>query len=478
MNFACWRNSLECCKILVSLGANALVVSARGNNCLHKAAECASSDLVKFLLDSLQQNTREHLLSSHNSNGLTPMAVAVSSFNNAVAVLLAPWSDLNTVDHNGFTLMHRVACYDLLSLFFLVKTPENIEASSCTGTTPLFMAVKLNNVRMCELLLDNGASVNACDSNGVTPLHCAVSCGHHCIAYLLIGRKANVNTRCQRTLLTPLHLAVALQNQTLVIALLKSGADPFARSKDGSCALHFAARLPHSRLVRNIVPFVWNIEPRTNDGLTPLHIAAQFGSLANISMLVAFQARVDTVSNEGLFPLLWAVANNEILACKLLLDCGAPINQCDYTGRTALHFACAHKRLEIVRFLLSRHPDLNCRSRDGSTPLIVACALGAHVIVNLLCDAGASLFAKNNWDMTAMQLSDDATRNLLKCALLCALVRSLCVCLRLFADLLCVSDASTYVTLITSLLVCLFACLLVCSQMLGTLALAPLWQCR
>ena len=63
------------------------------------------------------------------------------------------------------------------------------------GISPLHLAVFTGNRQLCELLVSQGASVNAGDNNGSTPLHIAALRGNKDIALFLISSGADVNIK-------------------------------------------------------------------------------------------------------------------------------------------------------------------------------------------------------------------------------------------------------------------------------------------
>ena len=70
--------------------------------------------------------------------------------------------------------------------------------------TPLFMAPGKGHKEIAELLLANGAEVNAKGDGGVTPLHIAPLGSHKEVAELLIAKGADVNAKKDDGE-TPLH---------------------------------------------------------------------------------------------------------------------------------------------------------------------------------------------------------------------------------------------------------------------------------
>lgn len=63
------------------------------------------------------------------------------------------------------------------------------------GNAPLHVAVYMQRYAVAQLLLDNGANVNATDNAGWTPLHLAAYNGYTDLAQLLLSRGADPNLR-------------------------------------------------------------------------------------------------------------------------------------------------------------------------------------------------------------------------------------------------------------------------------------------
>ena len=89
------------------------------------------------------------------------------------------------------------------------------------GWTPLLNAVRGGHKEIAELLLANGADVNAKISLG-TPLHKAVTGGHKDIAELLIANGADVNAKTNAGM-TPLNLANVFDRTEIADLLRKHG---------------------------------------------------------------------------------------------------------------------------------------------------------------------------------------------------------------------------------------------------------------
>ena len=82
------------------------------------------------------------------------------------------------------------------------------------GQTPLHIAAENGHRDMAELLLNNGADVNAKANNYTRPLHIAAENGHRDMAELLLNNGADVNAKANGDN-TPLHFVVKKANRDM-----------------------------------------------------------------------------------------------------------------------------------------------------------------------------------------------------------------------------------------------------------------------
>lgn len=106
-----------------------------------------------------------------------------------------------------------------------------------------------NNPEIAEVLITNGADVNATNQGGYTALHYAV--GHPNVEVLrqLIAAKANLNTRDATFGMTPLHSA-SMQSRPLELLemLLEAGADMEVKDNRGRTPFTYALERYHAAL--------------------------------------------------------------------------------------------------------------------------------------------------------------------------------------------------------------------------------------
>ncbi|OLD00923.1 MAG: hypothetical protein AUJ07_12335 [Crenarchaeota archaeon 13_1_40CM_3_53_5] len=132
----------------------------------------------------------------------------------------------------------------------LREYPKSANAFSPDGFNVLGLAAHFGRKGVVELLVENGADVNAVASNptGFTALTGALAGNHAEIARILVLRGANVNHRYEQGF-SPLMLAVEDGDAEMTRFLIEHGADVNARTKDNKTALSFALEKGHQDVV-------------------------------------------------------------------------------------------------------------------------------------------------------------------------------------------------------------------------------------
>jgi len=154
-----------------------------------------------------------------------------------------------------------------------------------------------------------------------------------------------------------------------VRTLLTQTLDVNAPGKDGTPALHWAARVDDVTTARLLIGAGAKATLPNRYGLTPLAIAASNGSAAMIGVLLDAGADPNAPDPAGETPLMNAARVGTLDAVALLLDRGATIDTADATfQQTALMVAVRENRPAVVKFLVARGAAVNAKTRTGRTP--------------------------------------------------------------------------------------------------------------
>ncbi|XP_065880110.1 ankyrin repeat domain-containing protein EMB506, chloroplastic [Euphorbia lathyris] len=178
----------------------------------NSASESNEEDLVKEIEQLLgpeerailQQNATYNMGKLSTDKWKPLQTLALSGQIRFMDTLLEEGLDIDSVDKDGFTALHK--------------------------------AIMGRKDSVITHLLRKGASPHITDRDGASPLHHAVQVGALQIVKLLIKCKADVNVADNEGW-TPLHVALQTRNRHIVKVLLVNDADKNRRNKDGMTPL-------------------------------------------------------------------------------------------------------------------------------------------------------------------------------------------------------------------------------------------------
>uniref|UniRef100_A0A671YIK4 Ankyrin repeat domain 52 n=1 Tax=Sparus aurata TaxID=8175 RepID=A0A671YIK4_SPAAU len=321
----------DCVHILLEKGANADAADKKGFTALHRAAMLGSEDCVSALL--------EHGASAlcRDSQGRTPLHLTASLGHTEllrtllIAAMKADPLD-SILDYRGCTPTHWAAyhghegCLHILlenKLFsnqegnhftplhcaLQVAHPVWSHVCLCVCRTPLHAAAHSGSVAGVQLVLAQGAEVNAVDHSGCSALMVAADCGQTMAVEFLLHKAKPDLTLVDVNNNTALHLACSKGHEM--------------------CALLILGEINDSSLIN-----------ATNSALQmPLHIAARKGLATVVQVLLSRGAAVMAVDEEGHTPALACAPNKNVADClALILSTMKPFPPREASNGKASHF--------------------------------------------------------------------------------------------------------------------------------------------
>ncbi|KAL5371605.1 hypothetical protein DPSP01_014146 [Paraphaeosphaeria sporulosa] len=234
------------------------------------------------------------------------------------------------------------------------------------------------------------------------PLYYAALLGLSTITQILVGQGAEVNAQgggCGNAL----HAASIGGHGEVVQALIKAGADINAQSGDSGNALQAASSEGHTSVVKILLDSNADVNAQGGRYSNALQAASAADQQAVVRLLLAYGANIH--AQGGLYDnaLNAAAAESRTATVELLLEKGANVMQIDVQRRSVLHYAInsAFCTTSLVKVLLSRGAPLDTVDIENMTPLHYSVKFGHQSIAELLLDGGVPIDAgvyRKTWD--------------------------------------------------------------------------------
>ncbi|HEX5397415.1 MAG TPA: ankyrin repeat domain-containing protein, partial [Verrucomicrobiae bacterium] len=294
----------------------------------------------------------------------------------AAAGLMGQTNPDSTVQHTGTVVRNDSAIGSQINAavmrgdiekarMLLVDNPDYVFSKDQHGWTPLYWAAASGRKEVVQLLLANGADINALNQH-FTPLHAAVMNHHPDVADLLIASNAQV---------TIFDAAAGGYTEILKAELEADPTLVASHDDNGWTALQFAARNGQLDAVKLLLANKADVNAGDRHGMTALEAALAFSAsagpgartsdtnhLATAELLLASGA---VVTNTGITALHYAAGAGFTNVVREILDQGADVNANDGVGRTPLDFAAQHNHLDVIELLLSRGAKMSDEDRAG-----------------------------------------------------------------------------------------------------------------
>ncbi|XP_071595431.1 NF-kappa-B inhibitor epsilon [Heliangelus exortis] len=208
-------------------------------------------------------------------------------------------------------------------------------------------------------------------------IHCVPAVALCCIAQLPREVLEIQNDLFQ----TPLHLAVYLEQPSVIQALMHKGVNPGLQDRNGNTPLHLACQQQclqcAQQLLQGTAPQEGTDQPRQQhqdlqlqnwQGLACLHISTLKGNIPMMSLLLKSGANIDVQEGtSGKTPLHLAVECHNRRAVQFLLHNGAYVDAQMYNGCTPLHLAVGRKDAAIATILSHSGADTLLRNMENET---------------------------------------------------------------------------------------------------------------
>lgn len=350
---------------------------------------------------STQQNTKQHKNSYQKQNtARNSMEIPTKDKN----LLNANWWKTATLEK----VKQEIANGANVKAKANDRAGQNSDGDLRTNVTPLMFALKYAtpSVEIVETLIKAGADVNTKEGVvGLTPLMYAaeknVNIG---IINLLLQNGADVNAKTNDGWTVLMRAAEYNENAEVIKILIDAGANVNAKDDDWTALMYAAKNSTNSDVIKALIDAGADVNAKDDDGWTALMMAAEYNENAEIvKILIDAGADVNAKNDNGNTAMMRAAFNNknpEII--KILIDAGADVNANTKTkvGGTAL-IAAAMKNTnpEVIKTLLDSGANINACIENYGFITAAFYALGInpnHKIFELLVKKDIDNFCKVN----------------------------------------------------------------------------------
>lgn len=220
----------------------------------------------------------------------------------------------------------------------LILEGANIDAKKDEPAerTPLMLAIKHNDLKVIDLLLESGADINAKNSFKAGEL-----------TVLMIA------------------IMIAGVNDEVCMRLISKGPEVNAVNRTGTTALMLAAATGRSSLLRPLIELGGNVSTIDTLGRSAFLMCHK---IDDFDMMALLGADIHAVNNKGLSALMinaTGIAKSKVI--HHLINMGLDINGKDVLGSTALMRSAITNNLEVVSALLEAGADVDIVNDDGNS---------------------------------------------------------------------------------------------------------------
>lgn len=205
----------------------------------------------------------------------------------------------------------------------------------------------------CKELVDAGYDVRQPDKENVSLLHWAAINNRAEVVKYYMSKGAVIDQLGGDLNSTPLHWAIRQGHLSMVIQLLRYGADPSLPDGEGYRSLHLAILFQHMPIAAYLMAKGQEVDVSDSNGQTPLMLAAQ--------------------------KIIGPEPTN------FLIKCNASVSAVDKVNRnTPLHCAVLAGNVDAVHILLEAGASVDAQNDNGHTPIELAHQVNSPLLLHLL----------------------------------------------------------------------------------------------
>jgi ankyrin repeat protein len=300
----------------------------------------------------------------------------------------------------------NVACAkgDLEAVKAEIKKGAWVETRDFDGQTPLFHAVKSNNINLVKYLVDScGAKINVVDLSNITMLHIAAKVGSKSIVSFLIEKGLDVNAKAA----TPSYKLNKAQSD-------RKALDYFPEwSKTGKSPLHFAAEGGSEEVVRLLLEAGADLDYVTN-GDSPLDLASQYPEVVSLLKSSSARSSRELRFNREIFEPVIAVLDENYSKqsphAEVFEKIKTNLKSIDYSKYPVFYYVSKNS-WNVIENVVDAEGDRARKAVNGITPLLFTILKGNKRIAEILISNGSDPAYLIHKDYSLLQLAQALKNN-------------------------------------------------------------------
>jgi len=359
----------------------------RSNSCLDVRSNSRLDVRSESRLDG-NSDACSYSYSEVNSEVYSDDSLSISSISQSMKILKI--NERNNDGDSAFTIAIKNENREMV--YNLIVNGADTNVLNKKNETPLIIAVKTNNEKIVDLILNLQEEIEELDNydeNHETALMIAIKNKNLNIAKKLLMKNADITIRDQDSN-TPLMVAsIHSDASDLVKEILNRPNNTInLMDKNGRTALLLAIKekcADNAKILLENGARILDVDQKKNSSLM---IACKRGDIdiANYICTTYDAVDINWQNNSLNTALMKAVKNNHHSLVKNLIMNGAAIEICNKDGNTALLIACIKGRDQIVKTLLEENANIECYNNEYVTPIIAACESNNVTLAKTLID--------------------------------------------------------------------------------------------
>ncbi|XP_051506649.1 putative palmitoyltransferase ZDHHC13 [Myxocyprinus asiaticus] len=233
------------------------------------------------------------------------------------------------------------------------QQPRKFSHPEDSSSWDIVKATQYGALERCKELIEAGYDVRQPDKENVTLLHWAAINNRADIVKYYISKGAIIDQLGGDLNSTPLHWAIRQGHLSMVIQLMRYGADPSLADGEGYRGLHLAVLFQHMPIAAYLMAKGQEVDYPDINGQTSLMLAAQ--------------------------KIIGPEPTN------FLLKCNASVNAVDKVNRNSpLHCAVLAGNVDSANILLEAGASVDLENANGHTPIDLAHQVHSPLLIHML----------------------------------------------------------------------------------------------